>query len=80
MLRTVEAEHLLDDLARVQVAGEAELTRYAEHATHGAAGLRGDADGLPGSLLLRRGGVHLNRLDLLAVVEAKQQFGREPVG
>ena len=75
--RAAEAQHLLDDLARLEIAGEAELAGDAEDAAHRAAGLRRDADRLaarPSS-----GRVHLDGFDLLAIVQAQQQLGGQAV-
>ena len=40
-----EVEHLVDDLLRREVAAQPQAPGGAERAAHGAADLRGDADG-----------------------------------
>ena len=63
-------DHLLDDLARAEVAGEPRLAGGAEAAVHGAARLGGDA---------HRGAVrvvHEDGLDRRPVVEAPRPFHR----
>ena len=74
----IEAQHLLDDLARLEVASEAELARDAKDAAHGATCLCRDADRLAATLV-GRGGLHFHHLDLLAVVQLQQQLGGEAV-
>src|SRR6266508_4598091 len=70
----VEAQHLFDDLTRVEIAVEAELARNAEDAAHGAAGLGADTHRLASCACL-----HLDRLDVLTIVQAQQQLGRQSI-
>ena len=72
--RAGESQHLLYHLTGVQIAREAELARHAEHARHRTAGLCGDADRLPRAGRAGWQRVHLDCLDLLAIVETQQHL------
>jgi len=70
----VDMDGLGDDFAGRQVPAEAHLSRGAEDAAHGAAGLAADAGRDPA------GKTHQDRFDDRAVFEGQEVFAGEPVG
>ena len=77
--RPVPVQHLVDDLAGAQLAGEAGLPGGAEGTADRAPGLRGDADGGPLAHLAARRVAHQHRLDPLAVMELVHRLGGQAV-
>ena len=77
--RPVPVQHLVDDLAGAQLAGEARLAGGAEGAADRAPGLRGDADGGALPHLAARRIAHQHRLDALTVVQLVHRLGGQPV-
>ena len=72
----VPVQHLVDDLTRAQLASEASLTGGAEGATHGASGLRADADRRPVPSTPAPV-THQDRLDPLAVRQLVHRLGSQ---
>ena len=72
---TVPVQHLVDDLARRQLAAEPGLAGGAERAAHRAARLAGDADRGPRRRAAATGVAHQDRLDALPVGQLVDGLG-----